>query len=288
MTAKFDFESLPVLYEGESKQTRLWRVGQFGLKSGGDLVAIRFKPTVYSFTNNRYGIVPGTDYTRLRCSSTLLQQMTHGDDAISTAFVAEVNTDTGPILIQKRIVPCNLEVRVKRYHIGSPVHRYKFSDLHPSITGDPVRKWTRFNDPLICFDWRNPLQDEDGTRLADEPISDDYASLWMSDIPGSKALAKKAFLWLERRFSACKLTLIDICFLIDKTGTVIYGEISPDCMRVRIGLGDPAHAGSFDKDNWRSGSSPFMLAQRYVGICLELGIPVDLRYAVPESLSEVA
>jgi phosphoribosylaminoimidazole-succinocarboxamide synthase len=184
---------------------------------------------------------------------------------LKNAFLAVVYTADGPLMVQEKVETCNLEVRVKRYHIGSPVHRYKYTEKYNTVQLNeaPLKKWTRFDVPLVCFDWRLPLTDELGNRLADEPISDDYAGIWMNDIVEAKNLARETFSWMERVFRDSGLLLVDICFFIDKTGRVLYGEISPDCMRVRDGLDDPDESGSFDKDLWRQGEKEQLLAKRY-------------------------
>ena len=87
--------------------------------------------------------------------------------------------------------------------------------------------------------------------LADEPLPDDYASIWLDDVPGAKRLARETFEWIEELFFSKSLRLIDICFFLDRTGQVIFGEISPDCMRVRSNASDEGEA--LDKDEWRSG-----------------------------------
>ncbi|MFP5288580.1 MAG: hypothetical protein ACLGI9_22785, partial [Thermoanaerobaculia bacterium] len=216
-----DFEALPLLVEGDSKILRLWT---------DRVVVERFKPTVYSYTVNRYGEVPETDRIRVSFAAELFRRMACLDPATPcvprSAFLTEIETPSGPLLVQRRIDPCNLEVRVKRYHIGSPVHRYLYTDKHGSTQScGNIGRWSRFDQPVVCFDWRHPLHDEQGRRLADEPISDDYAAVWM-----------------EETFAAAGVLLVDMCIFIDRSGRWIHGEISPDCMRVRLGLGDPAQA----------------------------------------------
>src|SRR5262249_15058441 len=125
----------------------------------------------------------------------------------------------------------------------------------------PLQRWSRFERPVVCFDWRHPLEDESGNRLADEPVSDDYAAVWIDDVARAKSLARSAFEWIERRFHRVGLQLIDICFFIDRTGTVLYGEISPDCMRVRSHASSDAEA--LDKDHWRFGGEPGEVLARY-------------------------
>ena len=54
-----EFVGLPLVVEGESKEVRY---------AGNGKVVIRFKPTIYSFTANRAGIIEGSDFLRLRAS----------------------------------------------------------------------------------------------------------------------------------------------------------------------------------------------------------------------------
>jgi len=251
---RFDFEALPSLVLGDSKDIRLLTP---------KVTVARLLPTVYSFTNNRYGTVPGTDEVRARFSADVFRAMAEspGNRHLASAFLGLVETPAGPLLAERRVNPCNLEVRVKRFHIGSPLHRYRYTENHPTVVGPPLSRWTRFPYPVVCFDWRNPLRDDAGERLADEPISDDYAGIWMVDPQNAKRLARECFEWLEERFRLAGLQLIDICFFIDREGRVIYGEISPDCMRVRSGASDDAEA--LDKDQWRSGAPASELLPRY-------------------------
>jgi phosphoribosylaminoimidazole-succinocarboxamide synthase len=116
---------------------------------------------------------------------------------------------------------------------------------------------------VVCFDWRHPLVDEDGDRLADEPLSDDYATVWMDDVPFAKEMAREVFCWLEHIFASAGLLLVDMCLFVDRSGHVIYGEISPDCMRIRIGLGAPESAQPLDKDVWRAGAGAEQVQERY-------------------------
>ncbi len=256
-----NFDDLPLLIEGESKIVRLWT---------DKLVVTRFKPTVYSFTANRYGEVPGTEIVRLKFTAALFRRMRSAkfDGNMVTpqsAFVAEIeNERDGLLLIEKRVESCNIETRIKRYHIGSPVHRYLFTEKYSTVQNNsPLVRWSRFENPVVCFDWRHPLVDESGKRLADEPVSDDYAAVWMYNVPYAKELARQTFLWMEKMFEAANLRLIDMCIFIDRAGEMIYGEISPDCMRVRLNLNDPAIAASADKDLWREGKEPETLLLRY-------------------------
>jgi phosphoribosylaminoimidazole-succinocarboxamide synthase len=252
---RFDFKSLPALTTGESKEIRLLT----------QRVALaKLLPTVYSFTHRRYGVAPGTDEVRARFSADLfrLMQRNPGNRHLATAFLGLVESPEGPLLAEHVVEPGNIEVRVKRYHIGSPTHRYRFIEDYPTAGGGlPLQKWQRFDRPLVCFDWRHPLEDEKGTALADEPLPDDYATLWLDDLPAAKRLARETFEWIEELFASKGLRLIDICFFVDRVGHVIFGEISPDCMRVRSAASDQAEA--LDKDEWRSGGEASSVLERY-------------------------
>ncbi|WP_103863625.1 phosphoribosylaminoimidazolesuccinocarboxamide synthase [Aquimarina sp. I32.4] len=254
----FDFDELPLLIEGESKIVKLLN---------SKIVVEQFKPTVYSYTHNRYGIVEKTDDLRVKFTSEVFRRMrknaTETGKELKNAFLACIEHPQGLLLVQQRVNTSNLEVRVKRYHVGSPVHRYRYTEQYHTLQKghSPLKKWSRFDRPIVCFDWRNPLTDENDVRLADEPISDDYASIWIKDVAKAKKLASETFEWLESLFAKSNLVLVDICFFIDEDGTSVFGEISPDCMRVRSGI-HPDDT-SYDKDLWRKGEKESTVAQKY-------------------------
>ncbi len=268
------FSDLPLLVEGDSKEIRLLN---------SSVCLERLKPTVYSYTENRYGIAPGTDIVRARFTAAVFRHLRELDQVEGltngSAFIDLLETGDGPLLMQRRVVTCNLEVRVKRFHIGSPLHRYLYTEQYGSTqSGGAIQRWSRFDQPLVCFDWRHPLVGHDGQRLADEPISDDYAGVWMENIPDAKALARRTFARLEALFLAAGLVLVDICLFISRDGRTLYGEISPDCMRIRRAGTTPQGAESFDKDLWRDGSSPQTLLESYERVYREvfsLALPVD-------------
>jgi phosphoribosylaminoimidazole-succinocarboxamide synthase len=84
-------------------------------------------------------------------------------------------------------------------------------------------------------------------------------------VPHAKEMARQTFLWLEKRFASAGFILVDICFFVDFSGQLIYGEISPDCMRVRRQPqdGNLDNAEALDKDLWRRGASPAEMASWY-------------------------
>lgn len=250
-----NFENLKLLTIGESKEIRLLT---------SKIAVAKLLPSVYSFTNNRYGVAAGTEYVRTMFCAQIFKEMARrpGPKHLSNAFIGLVESQQGLLLAEHIVVPGNLEVRVKRYHIGSPLHRYRYAENHETaFGGPPLTRWTRFERPVVCFDWRNPLADESGNRLADEPLSDDYASVWIDNFSRAKQLARDTFEWIENLFAIRGLRLIDICFFIDRTGSVIFGEISPDCMRVRSRAADDSEA--LDKDEWRSGGEASAVLERY-------------------------
>jgi phosphoribosylaminoimidazole-succinocarboxamide synthase len=259
----FTFESLPLLVEGESKILRLLT---------DNLVVEKFKPTVYSYTHNRYGIADGTDNIRVTFSAALYRRLFQYKDTVNhipiSSFVAEIKNSNGHFMVQKKVTSCNLEVRIKRYHIGSPLHRYKYTELHHTVVGNkaPLTKWSRLEFPVVCFDWRQPLTDDNGNRLADEPISDDYARVWMEQVDHAKEMARNTFLWIEALFAKHGIILVDMCIFIDQTGKIIYGEISPDCMRIRWASNDLETAQPLCKDNWRNGKSSDELLHQYTAL----------------------
>lgn len=257
-TLPIEFDTLPLVTEGESKILR---------RLTDKLLVERFKPSVYSFTQNRYGNVEGTDAIRARFSAEIFRRMHRlplASDSPRNAFVALLETPEGPLTVQQTVKTCNLEVRVKRFHIGSPLHRYHYTERFSTTQScGPLCRWSRFDRPVVCFDWRHPLMDERGCRLADEPLSDDYAAVWMENVPHAKRMARKTFQWMEQLFADAGLLLIDICFFIDRSGKVFFGEISPDCLRVRDRNSNLDQASAFDKDLWRTGCSPNLLKQQY-------------------------
>lgn len=181
---------------GESKEIRLLT----------QRVALaKLLPTVYSFMHRRYGVAPGTDEVRARFSADLfrLMQRNPGYRHLATAFLGFVEAPEGPLLAEHVVEPGNIEVRVKRYHIGSPTHRYRFIEDYPTAGGGSLlQKWQRFDRPLVCFDGRHPLKDEKGTALADELLPGDYATLWLYDLPTATRLAGETFEWIEELFAS--------------------------------------------------------------------------------------
>ena len=255
------FNGLPLVTEGESKEVRY---------IGEGLVAIRFKPTIYSYTHNRSGIIAGSETLRLRAAKALLPVLReagieHTYQAVSNDWVIsrlvlqpeladEVApfrpTDLTPAQLEALPRATPIEVVAKAVHSGTPKHRYyRFGDYPLRKTATHINPEAPYPEDVIRFDWRNPLQDASGNRLADEVMPESMAD-WFIDVTEAKRTALVAFGALRRHLSGKGLDLWDICFFIAEDGKTMFGEVSPDCLRVRATDGT-----SLDKDVWRAGGS---------------------------------
>ena len=277
-----EFEQMPLVAEGHSKIVRQYNE-QYDL--------VTYKPTVFSHTHQRAGVIPGTDLARMRMTRDTLQllhlnQIPHcylyvGDRYILTRHVPE-----------EQIPP--VEVVVKRCFIGTDKYRYYgMKDLknrwgNPLVAGkvdslnDPKQagELGRYQgqgmsscpsvppvaveleqSPIVRFDYRNPnYHPETGQPLGDQAMCDDLANL-MVDVEVTKKLVKRTFLVLEKEFRAMDLYLVDLCFMTLTDGSAFYGEISPDCMRLKKmtedGLDDVS------KDTWRAGGSSNLVLAKW-------------------------
>lgn len=157
-----EFEKLPLIVEGESKIIR---------NAGNGLCVIKFKPTVYSYTYNRAGVVENTDILRVKCSRIFLDVLRV--NGIKHSFVR-----VGEKFILSEIVKAPpIEIIVKAFHVGTPKYRYfamskyKVRNSHPTHAGFQIKDNGRYPIPFVRFDWRNPFKHpETGKKLADEGI----------------------------------------------------------------------------------------------------------------------
>lgn len=272
MTDAF-FEELPTIAEGNSKIVKYL---------GDGLVAIKLKPTVYSYTHNRAGEIEGTDKLRLKASKALLEIVTKGGashtyrefvgdfiiselvmpEDVGEAWTGFVPPDLDETKRLKLAKAPPIEVVVKRYHTGTPKHRYYDMSGTTARQGDfigagrPIKTDEPYPELVVRFDWRNPMESREGERLADEVLPETMAN-WYIDVEQARLTARIAFLALERNLKKVGLELWDICFFITEDGKKIFSEISPDCMRVR------AADESLDKDVWRSGGSSKKLIEKW-------------------------
>jgi len=237
-----EFRKLPLIVEGESKEIRKWT---------DDLCLIFFKPTIYSFSQNRTGIVEGSNKLRMECSKYMVE-------AIKKKGVKHAYIDFGENFVLAKIInnPPNIETVVKAAHTGTSKHRYyamsKFPirDNHPYYANKQILPLEPYPETIVRFDWRNPFwKPEDGSKLADEALSDDMADFFI-DVKKAKITAQITFHALQEFLAEKNIVIQDLCLFISSDGETVYGEISQDCGRYRH-----FDLGSLDKDVWRSGGS---------------------------------
>lgn len=259
-----EFDTLPLVEEGESKVVRYL---------GNGLVAIRYKPTIYSFTHNRSGEIPGTEILRLRASSVFLDVIRESgvkhayEKVFRDRVISKLRLNTkfdafrpSDCMNVKTIAP--IEVICKRRHTGTPMHRYYNADKYPMRNGEFLVKNSQYQETIIRFDWRNPFHNANGERLADEVMPEQMAN-WFINVRVAKNTASKAFDSLVLFLDSRGIELQDICFLMTTDGTEIVSEISQDCGRF-VYKGE-----SLDKDVWRSGGSSDLIVEKWSKI-LEL------------------
>lgn len=197
-----EFAALPLVIKGESKEVRY---------AGNGQVVIRFLPTIYSFTANRCGIVPGSEVLRLRASKIFLEvlrqaNIKHAYQEVNDRFVlatlvlpheaefAKYNTlvFVPPDLSEAEIAALPkappIEVIVKWYHGGTSKHRYvgmcgaKVRANHPLYSDMMIEAEGAYPAPIIRFDWRNPLnQTGRGTKLVHQILEPDLHERVLED-----------------------------------------------------------------------------------------------------------
>ena len=88
-----------------------------------------------------------------------------------------------------------------------------------------------------------------GDRTADMALPPQLADLFI-DVKQAQRTAFLTAMALEEFLASKQIVFYDLCMFIDESGTLVYGEISPDCGRFRH-----LDLGSLDKDVWRTGGS---------------------------------
>ena len=237
-----EFDALPLVVEGESKIVR---------SAGDGQAIIKFKPTIYSFSANRAGVVPGSDLLRLRASKIFLEALRAG--GIKHAY-KRINDRF--VLSDLIVDPPPIEVVVKAYHSGTSKHRYHnmagtpIRASHPFYAGFKFEPEGGYPAPIVRFDWRNPIRHPDsGKMLADEVLGEAQAD-WFIDVAKAKITALQTYRVLANFLAEHDVVLYDLCLFISADGETVFGEISQDCGRFRH-----FDLGSLDKDEWRAGGS---------------------------------
>jgi len=186
------FKKLPLVIEGESKEIRY---------AGRGLVVIRFKPTIYSYTENRCAEVPNSHIPRLQASRIFVEILkksgiAHAYREITDNFVLADLVMPHEIEFNKyglrKFVPNDLtseeieklprappiEIIAKRYLTGTTKHgcigieNSTIRKSHPFYNGMKLESDGAFPEIIIRFDWRNPLNKKGkGENMAKQIMS---------------------------------------------------------------------------------------------------------------------
>ncbi len=250
------WHSLEVLRRGESKEIRI---------VDDDHVIVRLIPSLYSYTQNRSAMIEGTDVARLKSFQRLAAALKRGGIDVATLAFGDDYYISRRLKKDGRDHVPPLEVIVKARHVGTPKHNlYRIED-HPTLQNAYFRP-DQPHAPYVRFDYTNPLTNTAGERLRDECIPNQLAAHFI-DVVAAEQTAMTAFSCLFAHLSSCGIRLDDICFKIDHTGRVVFGEISPDCMRA-VWIGEESDffglkGEDTSKDTFRSGSSADVVKNRY-------------------------
>jgi phosphoribosylaminoimidazole-succinocarboxamide synthase len=268
------FRGLPLVVEGESKEVRY---------AGEGLAVLRFKPTLYSATAGRSGVVEGSERLRLRATRVFLEALRkagvrHAYRAVNDRFVLselvlQPATSRCPEpfrpddllageLEQLAVAP-PIEVVVERMHSGGSEHRYFGMTGHPARRSHPLFAGMSFGpvdaypEPFVRFNWRNPPEDDLGRRLAHEVLGDQMAG-WFIDTAQARRTALAVYQALMEFLAPRDIVVYDLCLFLTEDGRTVFGEISQDCGRFRH-----FHLGPLDKDVGRAGGSNAELLERW-------------------------
>lgn len=264
------FNRLPLVVEGESKEIRY---------AGKGKVVIRYKPTIYSFTSNRTGIVEGSDILRLKATKRFLEATSigsfHSYNQINDHWVlSDLLLERASVMNPNPFRPKDMywedlryappiEVIIKRFHSGTSKHRYfgmggtSVRQSHPLYGGHYINSENAYPVPIVRFDWRNPFQDPNGKQLADEILPDSMADFYI-DVKEARKTALRVYAELSDFLNDHDIICYDLCLFISEDGKTVYGEISQDCGRFRH-----YSLGSLDKDVWRAGGSSSQVLEKW-------------------------
>jgi phosphoribosylaminoimidazole-succinocarboxamide synthase len=188
-----------------------------------------------------------------------------------------------------------IEIIAKRYLTGTTKHAFVglagsfVRKSHPFYAGMALRGDDALPEIMIRFDWRNPLRqigrgkkmvaqilgrdateelaslagkiEEYGDRVADMALTDQLADYFINVTHARKTAFLTARV-LEDFLAEKDIVFCDLCMFIDESGTLVYGEISPDCGRYRH-----LDYGSLDKDEWRTGGSSSQVIRKWEILC---------------------
>ncbi|MFA6462304.1 MAG: phosphoribosylaminoimidazolesuccinocarboxamide synthase [Candidatus Woesearchaeota archaeon] len=246
------------IIEGESK-----KVFASSKLASRKIALVELKPTLYSFTHNRYGSVEGTDLVRMdfwnlfgtwlntySCNNYFFPQTSSGDNLTDHLLpnVPFLSNFLGRVDYQDRkfavinffdhLPP--IEVIWKQYLVGTMKHNLKGVNLARTRYGGPIEYEGKFPKDFIRFDWRNSLPDKD------ECIPEGFADFYI-DTNNARIVALAASRALNTFLGCRGYELVDLCYFMSEGGNQICSEVTPDGMRIR------KNGNSFDKDLWRRG-----------------------------------
>lgn len=201
------FDKLPLLHQGDSREIRL-------VPSHPDLVIQYLNPKVFSFVDGGAVDVPGSNVPRAKLNELFCQLLR--DNGIATTTLL---THGCHVLMERENV-ANIEVVVKGALIGSPKHLYPKLGDYPTRHGHFIKPLEP-HEPYVRFDWRDPTSKND--IVMPEGLADQFIH-----VANAKALALKAFYCLKQYLNSRDFDLLDCCFFMNTTGTVICAEVSPD------------------------------------------------------------
>lgn len=251
------FEMNKPIIEGESKK--------FFKHKEAELALVELKPTLYSFTFNRCGVVKGTDIPRLHIWDYLgyyinmqinqpqfnfikQHKLALNDYFVMSDILTTITIEQTEyaVVIFHDAIP-NIEIVWKNYLVGTMKHNLincdKFKDKHNNI----INYEDKLPNDIVRFDWRNPFENNEGKRCKDECIPTDYANFYINTTT-AEVLCRETSRTIDIIFNKLNLKLVDICYFMDYPGITLTSEISPDCMRLKGQDGS-----SHDKDLWRMG-----------------------------------
>jgi broad-specificity NMP kinase/phosphoribosylaminoimidazole-succinocarboxamide synthase len=246
------FNSLQQVANGESKDVRLY--------NGYHLV--KYIPSIYSHTQQRAGIVPGSDVERMKMTKEILLLFWLNGIDHSYIYVGKKYTLTIPLDNYCDIPP--VEIIYKGCWSGSDKHRYY--DLPNKIDrfGNQIVK-SIFNgelyeyiDPYVRIDLRNPNH-VDGRPWGDYNLDDILANKFIDLCVKTNALKTASI--IKNFLLKINIYLVDCCFMYTSNGKMLYGEFSQDCGRYKY-IGED-QLDNLDKDIWRAGGSSDLVLEKY-------------------------
>jgi phosphoribosylaminoimidazole-succinocarboxamide synthase len=252
------------------------------------LALVELKPTLYSFTHNRYGNVDGTDNLRndfwnlfsSKLNNSMINFQLENINFVSRnlnclaqkwvdmsdytlisdhlGFIAHKSKIYNLVIFDKAIP--NIEVVWKKYLYGTMKHTLDTVDKYP-VRNRPETKIQYegiLPKSITRFDWRNPLPGKD------ECIPEDFADFYI-DVKNAKLTSEVTSLLLSSILIESGFYLIDLCYFMNESGTQIKSEITPDGMRIKNFKNE-----SFDKDLWRHGSANETIVDTWIKLLAEL------------------